>query len=78
MSHDIRINLLGTIQTQHIDQYRSLLILEEGSSVIQLSDARYGNINNGKGLNNLDTDEMHNSNKGIPPIATISPRIKMR
>ena len=26
----MRINLLGTIQTQHIDQYRSLLILEEG------------------------------------------------
>ena len=78
MSYRIRINLLGTIQKQHIDQYRSLLILEEGSSVIQLNDTRYGNINNEKSLSHLNKDEMHNSNKGIPPIATISPRIKMR
>ena len=72
------MNLLGTIQKQHIDKYRPLLILEEGSSVIQLNDTRYGKINNEKSLSHLNKDEMHNSNKGIPPIATISPRIKMR
>ena len=72
------MNLLGNIKKQHIDPYRTFLISEEGSSVIQFNDTRYGNINNGKSLSHLNTDEMHNSNKGIPPIATISPRIKMR
>ena len=69
---------MGNIKKQHIDQYRTLLILEEGSSVVQHNDTRYGNINNRTRLSYLDTDEMHNSNKGIAPIATISPRIKMR
>ena len=78
MSYGIRINSKGNIKKQHIDQYRPLLISEAGSSVIQLNDTRYGNINNEKSLSHLNKDEMHNSNKGIPPIATISPRIKMR